>query len=69
MRPSKLIAFYERRAGRPLTPEELKAVAEARAEIRTGKRDTVKAMHRALADLIPPESNGGSANRSDSDGV
>ncbi len=48
MRPSKFIAFQERRLGRSLWPEELAAIQRAREDCKTGKRDTVKAMWDAL---------------------
>jgi hypothetical protein len=54
MRPSKFIAFQERRLSRPLNPHELEAVQAARDDCRTGKRDTVKAMRLALDALLSP---------------
>lgn len=48
MKPSKFIAFQERRLERALWPGELAAIQKAREDCKTGKRDTVKAMWDAL---------------------
>jgi hypothetical protein len=48
MRPSKFIAYHERRLGRVLSANELTVIEAARAACTTGKRDTVKAMTAAL---------------------
>ena len=49
MKPSKVIAFEERRLGRPLTEEERNAVLAARDECHDGKRATTKAMRAVLS--------------------
>jgi squalene cyclase len=48
MKPTKFVAHQERRLGRLLNTVEASAVARARDECTTGKRDTTKAMWEAL---------------------
>ena len=50
-KPSKFIAFQERRLHRPLTHEELTAIAAARAKFSYSRRDMVKAMWAVLAEF------------------
>jgi hypothetical protein len=53
MKPAKFIAHQERRLGRSLNIVEASAVARARDQCSTGKRDTVKAMWYALDTVLP----------------
>lgn len=53
MVPSKFIAHQERRLDRPLRDDELDALHTARDDCKTGKRDTVKAMWKALEAASP----------------
>jgi hypothetical protein len=48
VRPSKFKAYQERRLGRELTQEEADAIEAAQNACADGKRDTVKAMWKAL---------------------
>ena len=56
-KPSKFIAFQERRLGRSLTGEELAVLAAARNEFCHSKRDMIKAMWAALEERERAEAN------------
>lgn len=51
MRPSKFVAYQERRLGRPLTQQEHEAIEGARRLWASSKRDSVKAMWDALRQI------------------